>query len=445
MTARKRWDGRRLHFVGAGGCGMSGLALAAHWLGASVTGSDRSGGPFLPRLRDRGISVTLGHSVDALPDGAEVVVSSAIPFDNPERAGASERGLREIGRGQLLAELVQMRRCVAVAGSHGKTTTAAMIVHALSGAGRSVDFVIGGDLLATGINADWRDRAWCVVETDESDRSLLELAPEIAVLTNVEHEHVETFPAVSDVEEVFRAFLGQSEHAVVWDRPQVRALRDGPVSTFDAPGALLMPQGSQFSWRGRTVRLRVPGAHNALNAAAALEACVSAGADPDASAAALADFPGVARRFEHIGHTASGAEIYDDYAHHPSEVMAALAAARTLEPDRLVAVLRPWGLARTQAMAHAYGVALASADLVVVLDVASEGKQPGSSSGAGPRLIVDAAIAAAPLRPTRWISGLDAVERFLHEELDPEAMCVTLGCGDVAQRLLYSPISTPAH
>jgi UDP-N-acetylmuramate--alanine ligase len=437
MTGAQTWSGRRLHFIGIGGCGMSGLALVARRLGAQVTGSDRSDGPFLQRLRDQGIAVTLGHATSA-PDGAEVVVSSAVPETNAERVDARNRLLVEMSRGHLLAELVQMRRTIAVAGTHGKTTTAAMIVHALRGAGHTADYVIGGDILPTRTNAQWDDGEWLVVETDESDRSLLELAPDIAVLTNVEYDHVDTFASLGDVEGVFRRFLQQSGYAVLWDRAQLRHLRDGPMSLFDVPSPQLTATGSRFDWRECTVELRLPGAHNALNAGAALEACVAAGADPARAAASMADFSGVARRFELVGQRADGAVVYDDYAHHPTEVVATLAAARTLGPQRLVAVLRPWGATRVRVMAEAFGAALASADLVVVLDIAGGGAAAGSDEvDAG--LIVQAARRSAPTRPTAWIPDPDGVVRFLADELGSGSMCVTLGCGDVAARLMQGP------
>jgi UDP-N-acetylmuramate--alanine ligase len=433
MTERRSWRGRRLHFIGIGGCGMSGLALVARRLGAQVTGSDRSDGPYLARLRNRGIPVTLGHTGTA-PDGAEVVVSSAVPDDNAERVEARSRNLVEMTRGELLAELVRMRRTIAVAGTHGKTTTAAMIVHALRGAGQSADYVIGGDILPTRTNAEWDDGEWLVVETDESDRSLLELTPDIAVLTNVEYDHVETFSSLGDVEGVFRQFLRQSGYAVLWDRAQLRGLRDGPMAVFDVPSPRLTPGGSRFEWRGHPVELRLAGAHNARNAAAALEACLAAGADPVRSASAMADFSGVARRFELLGRRPGGAVVYDDYAHHPTEVGATLDAARTLEPERLVVVLRPWGVTRVRAMAEAFGAALASADLVVVLDIA--GGTPAGPGAVDVHLIVDAARASAPDRPTVWIPEPDGVVRFLQDELGPGSLCVTLGCGDVATRLV---------
>jgi UDP-N-acetylmuramate--alanine ligase len=436
--SRRPWQDRHLHFIGIGGCGMSGLALVANRLGAQVSGSDRTDGPFVQRLRSAGITVTIGHTAGAAPDGAEVVVSSAVPEVNVERSDARLRELPELTRGQLLAELAALHRCIAVAGTHGKSTTAAMIVQAMRGAGHAVDFIIGADVLPARTNAEWDDGSWLVVETDESDRSLLELCPEIGVVTNVDYDHVDTYASLSDVEVVFEQFLRQSQHAVVWKHADLPTPDQPSLSTFDAPCPLLTRHGSEFDWRATRVRLRVPGAHNARNAAAALEACLVAGADPAAAAAALADFQGVARRFELAGATSRGALIYDDYAHHPAEVEATLSAARVLEPERLVAVLRPWGAARVLAMADAFGASLAGADSVVVLDVAG-GPSPLLVSA---DLIVRAARAASPGLAIAWMPDVDVAVRQLHDALDRGTICVTFGCGDIAARLVAPPTST---
>lgn len=425
------WEGRAIHFVGVGGCGMSGLALIASRLGASISGSDRSEGPFLARLRGREIPISVGHAATNVPAGAELVYSSAVPADNPERERGRELGLAELSRGDLLAEIAAMRRCIAVSGTHGKTTTAAMTVHALRGAGHRVGYVIGSDLLATGTNADWGDDEWLVVETDESDRSLLALKPEVAVLTNVELEHVHTYPSRLELGAVFRRFLAQSRHAVIWDRPELLGLRDGPAVAFDAPEPELSPAGSRFQWRGLPVTLRVPGEHNALNAAAALEASVLAGADPAAAVTALADFPGTRRRLEQIGKTASGATLYDDYAHHPTAVRASLAAARTLEPDRLIAVLQPYSHARVRMMARAFGQALALADAIVVLEVVSGSRDNGpSASGLA---IARAAAETGGARSVAWMPDPIAAERYLRGHLHEKDQCVLMGAGEIAE------------
>ena len=279
-----------------------------------------------------------------MPEAAELVYSTAIPADNPERAVARERGLRERHRGELLAEVSGLKRCLAVSGTHGKTTTTAMIVHALRACGMDPAFLVGGAIRAGDgppVNAAWGSGEWIVVEGDESDRSLLRLAPEIAVVTNAELDHHTTYGSRLDLERTLREFLAGARRAVVWDRPALRALCDGPVVTFDAPEPVLEAGGSRFRFDAVDVRLEVPGAHNALNAAAALTACALAGADVPRAAAALAGFRGVGRRFERLGETAAGAVVYDDYAHHPTEVAATLQAARTLDPARLVAVFQP--------------------------------------------------------------------------------------------------------
>jgi UDP-N-acetylmuramate--alanine ligase len=416
---------------------MSGLALVAHARGATVSGSDVGEGPFLARLRAQGIPVAVGHAEGNVPLGAEMVVSSAVPPDNVERRRGRALGLREHRRGDLLVELTEGHRRIAVAGTHGKTTTAAMIVHVLRGLGEDVNYVVGGDLVSTGLNAEWVGGDWVVLETDESDRSLLALAADVAVVTNVEWDHVEEFDSLADVEEVFGAFLARSALAVVWDRPEVRGLRHGPVAVFDAPDPELSATGSRFSWRGHDVELRVLGAHNARNAAAALEACAAVGADPELAAKAMQHFAGVGRRLEHRGTMECGAVLYDDYAHHPSAIAATLAGAATLEPEQLVVVLRLWGRARTRAMASAYGEALQTADLVLVVG-APGGTADADAVDPDAMLVLEAASAAAPGRLTRWISDPDAVGGVLSGHMGTGSVCVTIGCRDVAEGLLVS-------
>ena len=434
MNGDRAWSDRRLHFIGIGGCGMSGLALVAQARGAQVSGSDRAEGPYLDRLRRSGIDVAIGHAAAHVPEGeqVELVVSSAIPPDNVERVAGRRRQLREHHRVDLLVELARARRCVAVAGTHGKTTTAAMIVHAMRGAGEAVNYVIGGDILSTGVNAEWSDSDWVVLETDESDRSILSLTPDVGLVTNVEWDHVETFDSLAAVEDVFVQFLEHSSVAVVADAVGLRSACHDSWRTVEVPSCTLNPRGSHFAWRGHEVDLSVVGRHNVLNAVAALEAVFATGADAALAAKAMVDFQGVARRFERLGRTREGAVLFDDYAHHPTEVAVTLAGARTLGHQRLIAVLRPWGLARTQKMAGAYGKALGLADVAVVLDVA--GGAPGSSAEAA--RIVDAALDAAPDRLIRQIGNPDAAADFVRAELGPGTIVVTLGCRDVADRLM---------
>ena len=422
------WEGRRLHFVGIGGAGMSGLALIARALGASVTGSDRSESSYLERLRQNGIEPALGHAAENVPPGAEVVYSSAVGPENPER----RVGRRELHRADLLAEIAGLRRCLAVTGTHGKTTTASMAVHALSGAGLDPSYVVGGELRSTGSNAGWGTGEWIVVEADESDRSLLKLDPEIAILTNAELDHHTTYASHLDLEETLRTFMARADGgAVVWDRPQLRALCPPEAVPFDPVDLVVDETGSRFDWRGLEVRLTVPGAHNAVNAAGALTACLLAGADPERAAGALGDFSGARRRLERLGATAAGADVYDDYAHHPTEVTAAIAAMRALGPRRLVAVFQPHLYSRTRALAGEFGQALAAADMVVVLPVYPARESATDFPGVDGHLVA-AAAADAPARvPVAWMPGFDQAQRYLGTQLRGRDICLVMGAGNV--------------
>jgi UDP-N-acetylmuramate--alanine ligase len=422
------WTGRRLHFVGIGGAGMSGLALIAQALGAEVTGSDRALSSYTERLAGHGILTTLGHAAANVPPGAEVVYSTAVPADNPERLTAG----RELHRADLLAEIASLRRCLAVTGTHGKTTTAAMAVHALTGAGLDPSYVVGGELRTTQSNAGWGSGDWIVVEADESDRSLLKLSPEIAVLTNAELDHHSTYGSRLELEQTFRTFMARAgDRAVVWDRPALRALCPPDAVPYDAPDPLLGPDGSRFAWRGIDVELAVPGAHNAVNAAGALTACMLAGAAPELAAGALADFRGARRRLERLGATATGAEVYDDYAHHPTEVAAAIAAARTLGPRRLVAVFQPHLYSRTQALARGFGAALAAADSIVVLPVYPARERPEDFPGIDGRLVASAAADASAGRRVAWLPGFELAAGYLRADLRAGDLCLVMGAGNV--------------
>jgi UDP-N-acetylmuramate--alanine ligase len=433
VSSETPWSGRRLHFVGIGGAGMSGLARVARSLGAEVTGSDRSpDSPYLAPLRALGVQPAAGHDAAHVPDGAEVVVSSAIPPANPERAAAREKGLPELHRADLLGELTRLRPTIAVTGTHGKTTTASMVVHALRGCGLDPSYLVGGEVRSTGANAGWGTGEWLVVEADESDRSLLKLAPRIAVLTNAELDHHATYSSRRDVDETFRAFLALAGQAVVWDRPELLALAGGtPVTAFDVPAPELGEAGSRFALDGTEVVLSVPGAHNARNAAGALTACRLAGADLARAAAALADFSGAGRRFERLGTTAAGALVVDDYAHHPTEVRATIEAARTLAPRRVVAAFQPHLFSRTRHQAREFGAALALADAIVVLDVYPARERAEDHPGVTGRLVAATAADHAGGRPVAWLPGFAEAEAYLRATLREGDLLLTLGAGDV--------------
>jgi len=418
------WLGRRLHFVGIGGAGMSGLARVASALGAEVSGSDRA--PDSPYLRDTGIKVGEGHAAANVPDGAEIVVSSAIPPENPERVAARERGLRELHRADLLGEITRLRPTIAVTGTHGKTTTSSMVVHALRGCGLDPSYLVGGEVRSTGSNAGWGAGTWLVVEADESDRSLLKLAPKVAVLTNAELDHHATYASQRDVDETFGEFLAKADHVVLG--PDLERFPGDAAVPEDVE---LYPGGSHFRFGGERVSLQVPGLHNARNAATALAACRLAGAEIAEAAHALADFTGAGRRFERLGTTPAGTLVVDDYAHHPTEVRATIAAARTLDSRRVVAVFQPHLFSRTRHQYREFGAALAQADLVVVLDIYPARERAGDFPGVTGRLVAAAAADSADGRRVAWLPQFDDAERFLRAELRSGDLLLTLGAGNV--------------
>jgi UDP-N-acetylmuramate--alanine ligase len=382
--------------VGIGGAGMSGLALIAHRLGAEVTGSDRAtSGPYIERLRAAGIAPRAGHAAAHVPDGAEVVYSTAVGPDNPERG----TGAPQLHRAALLAELTLLKPSICVSGTHGKTTTTSMIVHALIALGLDPAYAVGGEVRSTGTNADWGEGPWFVVEADESDRSLLGLHPRIAVVTNMELDHHETYGSLREVEATFAEFAARAEHAVL-----------PPYAPADVP-------------------LAVPGEHNRLNAGAALAALELAGVDVAAAGASLATFEGAGRRFEELGRSAAGALVVDDYAHHPTEVAATIQAARSLAPRRLVALFQPHLFSRTRAEARGFGAALAAADVAVVTGIypARERQEdfPGVTGLRVAEACADAGGAVA------WMPTLDDAERHLRGVLRDGDLCLTLGAGDV--------------
>jgi UDP-N-acetylmuramate--alanine ligase len=429
------WNERTFHFIGIGGAGMSGLALVCHRLGATVSGSDRADSSYMERLRSTGLEPALGHAAANLPEEAEAVVSTAIGDDNPELALAHERGQRVLHRGELLAELCAERRLLAIAGTHGKTTTTAMVVWAMRAAGADPAFFLGGELPGAGpggddANAGWGEGEWVVAEADESDASFLHLHPEVAVVTNVEMDHHSRWSSVAELCEAFGRFATQAPAVALGSELQLDQLDENEQNLvrFDegTPGPA-------------ELRLSVPGRHNLLNARAAMAALQLAGSDVDSAAAALGDFPGVRRRLELIG-SRDGARIYDDYAHHPTEVRAALEALRGLEPGRLVAVFQPHLYSRTKAMAEELGAALSLADEVGVLDVYPAREEPvGELEGVSGLQVASAAADRSAGRPVWWLVDAERAESALASRLGEGDILVTIGAGDIfelAERLV---------
>jgi UDP-N-acetylmuramate--alanine ligase len=460
------WTGRRLHVIGIAGAGMSAYAIVCRALGATVTGSDRAESPYLARVREAGVEVALGHAAGNVPPGddVEVVVSTAIPSGNPERVAARERGLRELSRADLLAELTALRRTIAVAGAHGKTTTTSMLAHGLLACGLDPGYLIGGTLSTTGTNAAWGTGEWLVVEADESDRSFLRLDVDIAVVTNVELDHHTEWGSRSELDAAFAQFMAGARDAVVipGDDAGVHAIVERLAAHEHgsaAEGAVLEAheQGSATDGSERTAvgahalgggagdaaivpfapwsgpPLAVPGEHNRRNAAAALAAGALAGAEPHELREALATFRGAGRRFEPLGVTASGARVVDDYAHHPTEVAATIAAARETEPAprRVVALFQPHLFSRTQHLAREFGAALAAADVVALVDVYPARERAEDFPGVSGLTVAEHAADAAAGKPVLWLPDRDRAAHVLAPLLREGDLCLVMGAGDV--------------
>jgi UDP-N-acetylmuramate--alanine ligase len=260
---------------------------------------------------------------------------------------------------------------------------------------------------------------------------MIGLDVEIAVLTNLDLDHHATYGSLAELREAFRSFLAPAAQAVIWDRPDLLSLREGPTVAYDAHDVVLEAGGSRLVWRGHQVRLQVPGEHNARNAVAALEASRLAGAPEDAAAQALAGFLGAERRFQYLGRTPSGAEVYDDYAHHPTELEATLEGARTLSPTRLVAVFQPHLYSRSARLARDFGRALARADVVMVLDIYPARERAEDFPGVTGLMIAEAVADAAAGRPVYWMPDMGAAEHALAGLLGPGDVCLILGAGDI--------------
>jgi UDP-N-acetylmuramate--alanine ligase len=437
-------DTRPIHFVGIGGAGMSALALIAVRRGVAVTGcdADPSGAADLSRL---GVGVLAGHDPAHLEGARAVVVTAAVPVEHPELRRARELDLPIVPRKVALAALVGEARSVAVSGTHGKTTTTVMTTEALAAAGLHPTGLAGGRVAAWGGNAHIDGDDLFVVEADEYDQAFLTLHPTVAIVNNVEADHLECYGSVEALEDAFVEFAGRARVALASaDDPGAQrvaarvpgARRFGFAAEADIRIRDVV-QGAggtaaRVSWReGRSARLRlmVPGIHNLRNAVGALAAVEALGGSLEPALEALAMFSGVGRRFERLGEH-GGVAVVDDYAHHPSELVATLAAARQAFPGRrLVAVFQPHLYSRTIAHGEAMGRALAAADLVFVTEIYPAREQP--VPGVSGRQVAEAAVKAgadARFEPVRAEVG-----RRVREVLEPGDVVLTLGAGDITR------------
>jgi UDP-N-acetylmuramate--alanine ligase len=436
---------RVVHVVGVGGAGMSAIAEVLVAMGHRVSGSDLKESTGLERLRSLGVSIAIGHDPANLPPDADMVaISTAIPDRNPEVRTAEERGVPVVRRAALLAAVAATRRALAVAGTHGKTTTSSMLALVLVEAGTRPSFIIGGDLNEIGSGAAWDQGEWFVIEADESDGSGFALPRHGCIVTNVEPDHLEFHGSVEALHAAFGAFLDATPgpRVVCADDEVARRLgRDhGAVSYGTAEDAdyrlvdLTSGRGGvQFTVVRRgdvlgQVHLPVPGAHNARNACAAVAMAMELGTDFGPAAAALGRFAGVARRFQFRGE-AGGITFVDDYAHLPTEVEAAVGAARDGGWARVVTVFQPHRYSRTEALWQEFGDAFEGSDLLVVTDVYASGEAP--RPGVSGKLIVDAVLDAHPFQPVAYLPRRTDVVDYLSGRLRPGDMCLTLGAGDL--------------
>jgi len=423
---------------------MSGIARLLLARGIEVSGSDLKDSPALSGLRTAGASVFVGHRPEQVGQPDAVVISAAIPAGNAEVRAARAAGLPVLTRAEVLAALMRGKRAVAVAGTHGKTTTTSMISVVLSRLGLRPTYVIGGDLNESGSGAGHGDGDLFVAEADESDGSFLLYRPDVAVITNVEEDHVDFYPRLQDVEGAFRSFASQAGMVVgCWEDAGVRRALDGiaqPIIRYGASeGAEVRLVAEALDADGGSatvdvggarvqVRLSVPGRHNLLNAAAALGVALALDLPIAEAARALASFTGVRRRFERRG-SAAGATFVDDYAHHPTEVEATLRAARTQGSGRVLAVFQPHRYTRTAVMWRALGESLHNADVVILTDVYGAGEAP--LPGVTGKLLVDAVSEAAPGKRVVYLPKRSEIAPFLAREVRPGDLVLTLGAGDI--------------
>jgi UDP-N-acetylmuramate--alanine ligase len=441
---------RAAHLVGIGGAGMSGIARILLTERVRISGSDLKESVGVVQLRALGADVHVGHRAEHVGDVDAVVVSTAIPPGNPEVREAARRGIPVLARAQVLAALMAKRRGIAVSGTHGKTTTTSMLAVALERSGADPTYVVGGDLNESGSNARAGQGPLFVAEADESDGSFLLLSPELALVTNIEADHLDFYADAEDVAAAFATFCRRAALVVscaddpgavrvvqeagtpaVWygeaERAQVR-LEAVEVSRAGSRCRLHVRAGHDMpAWEG-SLELSVPGRQYLVNAAGAVAAAALVGIHPESSAAALRGYRGVRRRWDHRG-AAGGAEFVDDYAHHPTEIEATLAAAGWNGADRVVAVFQPHRYSRTAAMWRALGESLVGADVVLITDVYGAGEVP--VPGITGKLLVDALAEAAPGKRIIYLPHRAGVAAFLAGEVRSGDLVLTLGAGDI--------------
>lgn len=445
-----------VHFVGIGGIGMSGIAEVLHNLGYKVQGSDQADGANVQRLRDKGIPVFIGHSAENLGEAEVLVVSTAIRSDNPELIAAREKLLPVVRRAEMLAELMRFRNAVAIGGTHGKTTTTSMVASLLEAGGLDPTVINGGIINAYGTNARMGEGEWMVVEADESDGTFLKLPADVAVITNIDPEHLDHYGSFDAVRDAFAKFVENVPFygfgVMCLDHPEVQALvgriedrrvitygenpqsdvrysnmkMDGATSVFDIEirsrktGEVIQIDG---------LRLPMPGRHNVSNATAAIAVAHELGMDAEGIARGIASFSGVKRRFTHTG-TWNGVEIFDDYGHHPVEIKAVLMAARDATEGKVIAIAQPHRFTRLESLFDDFAGCFNDADTVLLAPVFAAGEAP--IAGADSQSLISR-MKAGGHRDARLIDGPDDIPALIQEMCDPGDFVVFLGAGNITQ------------
>ena len=434
-----------IHVVGLGGSGMSAIAEVLAAMGHRVSGSDLRPSSVLDRLRRVGVAASVGHDGSRVgPEVHAVAISTAIAPENPEVQAARRLGIPVLRRADVLSALTRLRRTIAVAGTHGKTTTSALLSCALDAAGLEPSFVVGGEIAAFGTGARWGSGEWLVVEADESDGTFLDLDAEIAVVTSVEPDHLEHYGGFGPLVDAFALFLAHAGGGRLVCADDPLAARLGAAESAGtygfAPGAGLRMVDYDVS-RATTsftvvqdgaelgrVQAPLPGRHNARNATAAIGAALLAGASFHGAAAGVAGFAGVGRRSQVRGERA-GVTFVDDYAHLPGEIAPTLAGAREAGWGRVVCVFQPHRYSRTEALWADFADAFDDADIVVITEIYSAGEPP--RPGVSGRLVADAVRDGHPSARVEWIPERADVVAFLRDQLRPGDLCLTLGAGDL--------------
>jgi UDP-N-acetylmuramate--alanine ligase len=444
-------NGATAHLVGIGGAGMSAIATVLLQMGYRVEGSDLKESANVVRLRNLGAVVGIGHRAENVSSADVVIRSSAVLPDNPEILEAGRLGIPVMDRALMLAAIMATKKGIAIAGTHGKTTTSSLVTQMLLNCGADPSFLIGGELNEIGSNAHYGSGEYLVAEADESDGSLLFLRPEHVILTNVEWDHPDYFDSVEHTAGVFLKFielLPPGGFAIICgDDPQARGVGLGfrsaggtvvfygrgeendyrfedPTTESDGCGYTAYYHGSEL---GR-VQTRIPGMHNIYNSMAALATGHQLGFPVEAAIAGISKFQGVRRRFELVG-THDGVRVLDDYAHHPTEVKAVLDLASSITTDRVVAVFQPHRYTRTSKLASDYGPSFAGADLIVVTDVYGAGEEP--EPGVSGRLVADSIMAQYPDKQLHYVASRAELAGAVVPLLRDGDMVITMGAGDI--------------